>query len=166
MKKILVIFIFISFSQLLKAQNLNSLFRDACDLFNRKEYILCYSYMKQIADSDITFKEAYYYKAKILFLMNEDSLSLINLNIALSQDKNYIDALILRSAVFLNLRKMTLSINDADRAVELSPSNPKAYVQRGLVKGEIEIDGGFMDFEKAKALYIKRAEEKKQSGDI
>lgn len=166
MKKIHSLFLVILLSQLTKAQNLDDLYSDALDLFNRKEYILCYSYMKEITDADYNFTQAYYYKAQILLWMNEDSLALMNLNIALSQNPNYVDALILRSAAFLNQWKMDLALNDANRAVELSPSNPDVYVQRGLVEAEIDIEGGYKDFEKAIELFLKRAEKKKQSGDL
>lgn len=56
-----------------------------------------------------------------------------DLDAALAENPNLVDALVLRAAAFMGLEVLTPALIDVNRALDLAPHNLQALLQRGLI---------------------------------
>ncbi len=71
-----------------------------------------------------------------------------DLDAALAENPNLVDALTLRSAAFMGLEILTPALIDANRALDLAPHNLQALLQRGLIlEQQRDIAGARKDYE-------------------
>lgn len=101
----------------------------------------------QIIDLYPKIPEAYLRRAR---LSNNLEEALKDYNKAIELDPNYIDALLSRGGVKMQLNDNSSAIEDFNRVVELAPNDLNVYSYRGIAKENLgDYTGAMIDFDKA-----------------
>ncbi|MEN9232008.1 MAG: tetratricopeptide repeat protein [Thermostichus sp. DG02_5_bins_236] len=94
-----------------------------------------------------------YNRGRERWLKQDMSGAVEQLSLALQQDRNLINAYLLRGKAYFALNQTPLALADFDRAIELAPRQPEPYYCRALIRvSQADTEGAIADLTQLVAL--------------